>query len=182
MSRRSEAVSRLYREELSCVIEKEGRTYTSDQFGIKPLMQFLRRDRRFFEGAAVADKVIGKAAALLLIDGGAAEVFGAVMSESAAKVLSEYGVSFGYCELVPMIENRTQMCIRDRVVAVRIVRPHKDKRPAGNRLNGIVYNMKRSAFGHQKEFIKIVTVQLIRFPHAVLPDHKPKIVLIRFML
>ena len=67
MSRRSEAVSRLYREELSCVIEKEGRTYTSDQFGIKPLMQFLRRDRRFFEGAAVADKVVGKAAALLHI-------------------------------------------------------------------------------------------------------------------
>ena len=118
MSRRSEAVSRLSREELSCVIEKDGRTYTSDQFGIKPLMQFLRRDRRFFEGAAVADKVIGKAAALLLIDGGAAEVFGAVMSESAAKVLSEHGVSFGYCELVPMIENRTHtgMCPMEETV------------------------------------------------------------------
>lgn len=118
MSRRNEAVSRLYRENLSCVVEKEGNTYTSGQFGIKPLMQFLRENRRFFEGAVVADKVIGKAAALLLIDGGVSEVFGAVMSESAAAFLSAYNVPFGYCELVPMIENRTHtgMCPMEETV------------------------------------------------------------------
>ena len=118
MSRRNEAVSRLYRENLSCVVEKEGTTYTSAQFGIKPLMQFLRENRRFFEGAVVADKVIGKAAALLLIDGGVSEVFGAVMSESAAAFLSAYNVPFGYCELVPMIENRTHtgMCPMEETV------------------------------------------------------------------
>lgn len=118
MSRRNEAVSRLYRENLSCVVEKEGNTYTSVQFGIKPLMQFLRENRRFFEGAVVADKVIGKAAALLLIDGGVSEVFGAVMSESAAAFLSAYNVPFGYCELVPMIENRTHtgMCPMEETV------------------------------------------------------------------
>lgn len=118
MSRRNEAVSRLYRENLSCVVEKEGNTYTSRQFGIKPLMQFLRENRRFFEGAVVADKVIGKAAALLLIDGGVSEVFGAVMSESAAAFLSAYNVPFGYCELVPMIENRTHtgMCPMEETV------------------------------------------------------------------
>lgn len=118
MSRRNEAVSRLYRENLSCVVEKEGNTYTSAQFGIKPLMQFLRENRRFFEGAVVADKVIGKAAALLLIDGGVSEVFGAVMSESAAAFLSAYNVPFGYCELVPMIENRTHtgMCPMEETV------------------------------------------------------------------
>ena len=40
------------------------------------------------------------------------------MSESAAKVLSEHGVSFGYCELVPMIENRTHtgMCPMEETV------------------------------------------------------------------
>ena len=45
-------------------------------------------------------------------------MFGAVMSESAAKVLSEHGVSFGYCELVPMIENRTHtgMCPMEETV------------------------------------------------------------------
>jgi len=118
LSRRNEAVSRLYRENLSCVVEKEGNTYTSVQFGIKPLMQFLRENRRFFEGAVVADKVIGKAAALLLIDGGVSEVFGAVMSESAAAFLSAYNVPFGYCELVPMIENRTHtgMCPMEETV------------------------------------------------------------------
>lgn len=118
MSRRNEAVSRLYRENLSCVVEKEGNTYTSVQFGIKPLMQFLRENRRFFEGAIVADKVIGKAAALLLIDGGVSEVFGAVMSESAVAFLSAYNVPFGYCELVPMIENRTHtgMCPMEETV------------------------------------------------------------------
>lgn len=112
MSRRSEVTARLYRENASCVVEKGGVFYTSELFGIKPLMQFLRQDRRFFEGAAVADKVIGKAAAMLLADSGVQEVFGAVMSESAAAFLKSCGIPFGYCELVPMIENRTHtgMC------------------------------------------------------------------------
>ena len=111
MSRRSEVTARLYRENASCVVEKGGVFYTSELFGIKPLMQFLRQDRRFFEGAAVADKVIGKAAAMLLADSGVQEVFGAVMSESAAAFLKSCGIPFGYCELVPMIENRTHTCM-----------------------------------------------------------------------
>ena len=118
MSRRSEVTARLYRENASCVVEKGGVFYTSELFGIKPLMQFLRQDRRFFEGAAVADKVIGKAAAMLLADSGVQEVFGAVMSESAAAFLKSCGIPFGYCELVPMIENRkhTGMCPMEETV------------------------------------------------------------------
>lgn len=118
MSRRSEVTARLYRENASCVVEKGGVFYTSELFGIKPLMQFLRQDRRFFEGAAVADKVIGKAAAMLLADSGVQEVFGAVMSESAAAFLKSCGIPFGYCELVPMIENRTHtgMCPMEETV------------------------------------------------------------------
>lgn len=112
MSIRSEAIAKLYREGLSCVIVKNGVEYTSDLFGIKPLMQKLREDRRFFAGAVIADKVIGKAAAMLLCDSGIAEVYGAVMSESAAALLQAHGIPFGYGELVPMIENRTHdgMC------------------------------------------------------------------------
>lgn len=118
MSRRSEAVSRLYKEGLSCVVEKNGVFYTSSLFGIKPLMQFLRRDRRFFAGAIIADKVIGKAAAMLLIDSGVSEVYGAVMSESAAALLKAHDIPFGYCEKVPLIENRTHtgMCPMEETV------------------------------------------------------------------
>ena len=118
MSIRSQAIAQLYREDVSCVIVRNGEVLTSGLFGIKPLMQHLRVDRRFFEGAIIADKVIGKAAAMLLVDSGIAEIYGAVMSESAAELLKACGIPFGYGELVPMIENRTHdgMCPMEQTV------------------------------------------------------------------
>ncbi len=119
MSKRNEAVTRLYANDLRCVAFTKNGVYESTLFGIKPLMVKLREDRSFFKDAVVADRVIGKAAAMLLVSSGVSEVFGAVMSEAAEDVLKQAGVSYGYCEMVPYIKNRTGdgMCPMEQTVA-----------------------------------------------------------------
>ena len=118
MSKRNEVVTRLYANDLRCVAQTKAGLYESTLSGIKPLMIKLREDRSFFEGAVVADRVIGKAAAMLLAASGVQEVFGAVMSESAEQFLKQAGISYGYCEKVPYIKNRTGdgMCPMEETV------------------------------------------------------------------
>lgn len=103
----NQAVGKLKAEALCCVLLKDGKFYTSSAIGIKPLMIFLREDRHFFQDAVIADKVIGKAAALLMVLGGAVAVYGEVMSKSAMETLKENNIYFEYTTAVPYIKNRT---------------------------------------------------------------------------
>ena len=89
-----------------CAVWKDGQTIFSDGIGVKPLLDFLRQDRQFLKGASVADRVVGKAAALLLVYGGAKEVYGRLMSETAVAVLKKYKISYSFGERVPFIKNR----------------------------------------------------------------------------
>ena len=91
----------------ACVVQKpDGGLACAEGIGVKPLMAFLREDGRFFEGAAVADKVVGKAAALLLVKGGVREVYGRVMSEAAMAVFRRFGIPYSFETAVPFIQNR----------------------------------------------------------------------------
>lgn len=80
----------------------------SEEIGLKPIMVILRQDKLGLENGIIADKVIGKAAALMLVLGKATAVHGVVMSEAAVKVLNENDIQFSYDTLVPYIENRTK--------------------------------------------------------------------------
>ncbi len=97
--------------------------YTSDKKGIAPVMDRMKEDYGFFKGAIVADRVIGKAAAMLLISSGAAKIYGELTSEHSFAVLEaakaanpdfEYSVG----EVVPYIINRagTDMCPMEKTV------------------------------------------------------------------
>lgn len=110
MDRRlEEAVSLLREGGHSCVILLEGEEPDcSSMIGIKPLMTKLRRDKNAFCGGVIADKVVGKAAALMAVLGGAQAVYGKVMSEGAVEVLEAHRIEYGYDELVPYIVNRTK--------------------------------------------------------------------------
>lgn len=101
------AIRVLSEEGVSCVVLRDKETFTATGVGVKPLMGFLRKDRRFFQDAVVADKVIGKAAAMLLIAGGAQAVYGAVMSDTAVEILTKNCVVCDWGERVPYIKNRT---------------------------------------------------------------------------
>ena len=60
----------LHAEQCSCVISKGEETRVFNQKGIADLYNLVCRCPHFLEGATVADKVVGKAAAALMIKGG----------------------------------------------------------------------------------------------------------------
>lgn len=89
----------------TCVAQNGTDLRTTERRGIQPLMQWLS-DGAFLRGAVVADKVIGKAAAFLLVMGGVREVYAGVISVPAAAVLETAGILYSYEKKVQNIENR----------------------------------------------------------------------------
>ena len=78
--------------------------------GVRPILQFLESNR--LQGAEVADKIVGKAAATLLVLGGAKYVYGELMSKAAQAYLQEHDIPTSYGRLIEEIKNRdgTGMC------------------------------------------------------------------------
>lgn len=102
------AVSELNKAEFCCILSKNNCLYKADGIGVKPLVTWLNEDIHCFKGGAIADKVIGKAAALLIVLGGAKSAYGAVMSRAAADILKANKIIYSYGELVPFITNRAK--------------------------------------------------------------------------
>ena len=75
--------------------------------GVKPIIEEMRDNQKVFKDAIIVDKIIGKAAALLLVLSGARFVYGRVMSKTAVEVLKHYQVDYQYGELVEVIQNRS---------------------------------------------------------------------------
>ncbi len=101
----------------SCVLCRDGVFHTSTQRGVAPLVGWIDSGLSL-EGFSAADKIVGKAAALLFVRLGARAVYAPVMSESAAAVLARFGVQAGYQTLVKTIMNRqgTGSCPMERAV------------------------------------------------------------------
>lgn len=93
------AVERLHAEGCSCVVSRDGRQRLFHERGVLDLYRLLREEPETLRGAAVADKVVGKAAAALLILGGVRELYADVVSEPALALLRAAGtaVSCGRC-------------------------------------------------------------------------------------
>ncbi|MDP2857083.1 MAG: DUF1893 domain-containing protein [Bacillota bacterium] len=92
----------------SVAIAKGGRLLTT-RIGhtVRPLIEALDEVGEESRGSSVADKVLGRAAALLLSASGAAVVHGIVMSAHGREVLEAAGVRHTYNRLVEYIINRT---------------------------------------------------------------------------
>lgn len=92
--------------------------YTSSLHGIAPIMAKVKEESLYFKGYYVADKVIGKSAAMLLIRSQIAGLYAEVLSEHAKKILDEYNIPYFYHSLVPYIINRTKdgMCPMENAV------------------------------------------------------------------
>ncbi|MDR0748059.1 MAG: DUF1893 domain-containing protein [Tannerellaceae bacterium] len=90
----------------SCVVSKGGECRTFTKPGIMDLYELIENDPEFLHGASVADKVVGKAAATLMIRGGVARMYADVISEPAIALLRNSTVESGFGQSVPFIENR----------------------------------------------------------------------------
>lgn len=101
-------VKLLKQEGCTLAVLKKGEVYTSHEAGVAPLMNLLSGSRQgLLEDAFVADKVIGKAAALLMILGGIESVYTDVISVPALKCFETHNIPVVYNLLVERIENRT---------------------------------------------------------------------------
>ena len=73
--------------------------FSSSGRGIAPLVEAIDTvSREGLAGVTTADRVVGKAAALLNLYIGASEVHAGVISSGAKELLSEYGVGYEFLE------------------------------------------------------------------------------------
>lgn len=92
----------------SCVIWNRGVTRTFEKRGVADLFYLYNNEADFLRGASVADKVVGKAAAALMILGGVGELYTDVISSLALDLLNRSGIKTTFGEEVPHIINRSQ--------------------------------------------------------------------------
>lgn len=89
----------------TCVLCRDEIVYTATQRGVRPLIDWLDSGVDTC-GFSAADKVVGKAAALMYCLLGVRRVHGNVMSDAAVKVLRRNGVEVYWDRLTDSIRNR----------------------------------------------------------------------------
>lgn len=112
------AIKKLEQEALSFILVKEGVVLKkSKEKGVKPILDVYKEGISLFEGGAVADKVIGRAAAILLREGKVTKVYGELMSEEAINVLESGNIEYSYNKKVENILNRdkTDLCPMEKL-------------------------------------------------------------------
>ena len=95
----------LHSQECSCVL-RNGNIHTFQQRGVSDLYDLLMKHPLLLRGAEVADKVVGKGVAALMVLGGVQEVYADVVSEPACEMFRQAGIPVTYAQRVPAIRNR----------------------------------------------------------------------------
>jgi len=114
----TEKAKNLLKDNVTFAAVSDKGTYMSEKRGVAPILEKIDDDPEFLKGASVADRVIGKAAAMLLYKYGVAEIYAQVTSEYAAAYLSDKRVNFAYDKKAAYIVNRsgTDMCPMEKAV------------------------------------------------------------------
>ncbi len=101
-----------------CVLVRNGEERTALSRGVSPLLDWLD-ERDALEGAAVADRIVGKAAALLFVLGRVRSVHAEVLSRTGQAVLEQYAIPYSFGTLTERIRNRdnTDDCPMEKAVA-----------------------------------------------------------------
>ncbi len=115
----------------TCALVKGEKTLVSGKRGVAPLLELIDEGKDL-NGFAAADKIVGKAAAMLYAYMGVKEVYGEVLSTAAAEFLRAHGIAAqcgvsterirnrrgdGICAMERGVEN-----ISDPVLAVAALR------------------------------------------------------------
>jgi len=109
------AADELHSQQCSCLIIKNDTViYKSHEKGVYPLLCSVD----LMKGAILADKTIGKAAALLCVLGRAEGVYGRIMSKPAEQVLKQHKIKYKFGTETDNILNRpqTDICPMERLV------------------------------------------------------------------
>lgn len=109
----------LLKEAYSLVVVKDGQVLaTSRERGLKPILSILSESKDKLKGAVVADKIVGKAAALLSIYGGITEAYAQTLSDCAKTTYHKYDIKIESSRVVPYIINRegSDKCPMEKLV------------------------------------------------------------------
>lgn len=87
-----------------CLV-REDEILVRDERGIAPMMALLAEGKSLI-GFSAADRVVGKAAAMLFVKAKLRELFAETISRSAAEFLEENGLPFSYRTMTEYIVNR----------------------------------------------------------------------------
>ena len=101
-----ELINLLHSGGYSCVIANGDNIRTFTQRGVADLYDLLTREPEFLKGALIADKVVGKGAAALMILGGIKELYTDVVSSNAMDLFQTSDVKVDFVQEVPFIWNR----------------------------------------------------------------------------
>jgi hypothetical protein len=114
------AKSRLYRKEFTLVVVKNGKVFFETRsHRIAGFLSVIEQLGTKLEGATVADRVAGKAVALLCVYADISDVYAGVLSRKAKAIFEEYGISYEWKELVDNILdlNRNGVCPFEKAAA-----------------------------------------------------------------
>lgn len=109
--------------------------------GVRPIMKVLDSNPEILKDAIIVDKIIGKAAAMMLSMGKSVRVHGNLMSQVAAEYLERKGIEHSYERCINVISNRTGdgICPLERAVA-----DIEDEQEAYNKLKETIAELMRA--------------------------------------
>lgn len=104
---------------LSLLVFNHDSLTTHANRGVQDLLQLISEQPERLQGAVVADKIIGKAAAAIMATGGVKEVHTNIICTPAKRLFEQQGILVFATEEVPMILNRdkSSMCPIDTQIA-----------------------------------------------------------------
>ncbi|MGP1436780.1 MAG: DUF1893 domain-containing protein [Phocaeicola sp.] len=130
----SETIEALYQHHCSLVVNRDGELYFFHKKGVRDLEDLLNNTQQLLNGSELADKVIGKAAAGMIVEGKVKEVYADILSRKAVPLLEKADIPYSYGKLVDRIiipEGDTR-CPLEQIVGkadtaeevVRLLRKH----------------------------------------------------------
>jgi len=114
------AKQRLSQKNLSLVIAKKGRVlFETESHGINGLLKAIKKLQENTAGSSVADRIVGRAAALLLVYAGVVAVFADTASDGGIEVLKNNHIFHEFGRRVPRIldSKRVDVCPFEKLVA-----------------------------------------------------------------
>lgn len=93
-------------DDFTIVVKKDGKIFSSKERGVKTLIHLINNNLSFLNNASIADKVVGRAAAFLMVYGKIKDVYTIIISEPAIEVFKRYNIDFNYDKKVKNIINR----------------------------------------------------------------------------
>lgn len=100
-------ITLLHKKQCSLVLKNGAEIRVLTRRGVIDLFELYNQEPSIMKGASIADKVIGKGAAALMVLGEVTRVYADIISTEALYILRYAGIEIEYAREVPFIINRT---------------------------------------------------------------------------